>query len=402
MSKFLTRNEEAAARAEVWNDYLVTEKFNEESAYEMHVGAMYFDEATRTYSLAEKNAVTMRFHIERKGLPDEDGYPVYIFLHGGGQTIINELQYNHGKEYFLDSIQNGIYIAIRGVRETYNTHFNPESYPLYDRLIQNLIIFRNADPNRIYLTGFSAGGDGVYGITPVMADRFAAVSMSAGHHNQISAINYMNTPIILQCGDDDTAYDRHLETARYAEKLKTLQTEWPDGYIYECDMHVKKQHQIDIKNAFRSEQVVWEDSGAWLNGGSKAICKNTNAIDWLNQFTRDPLPKNIAWNLENRAPLRLTESFYWLKAPISMNKGVIHATWDTSKNTATITTKDVSGKFHILLNWDMADFGQPITLIVNGKTSQVKAVPCKEVIEETTKDRGDVNYQFSAMVEVTV
>jgi len=402
MNKFLTRNEELAARADVWNDYLATEKFNEDRLGEMYAGLMYFDEHTKSYTLNEKDAIHMRYNITVKGTPGENGYPVYIFLHGGGQWIGNEKQYEHAKTYFADSIENGLYIACRGIRETYNTHFNPESYPLYDRLIQNLILFRNADPNRIYLMGYSAGGDGVYGITPCMPDRFAAVSMSAGHHNHISAVNYMNTPIILQCGDDDTAYDRHLETARYGEKLRELQDKHPHNYIHEVNMHVKKQHAIDDKNHMRVTQVVWQDSAAWLNGGSKAICKNTNSVDFLNKFTRNPLPTNIAWNLETRAELRLTDSYYWLKAPISMTKGCIHATWDKNTNTATITTQDVSGTFNILLNWDMADFDKPINLVVNGKTSQEKATPTIETIEATTKERGDVNFQFSAMLEVTV
>jgi len=398
--KILTRKEEAAIKAEAWNNYLVTQKQNEERVGEVYADLMYYDEATKTHTYNDKNAIAMRYSLTRKGLPGENGYPVYIFLHGGGQWIGNEKQYEHAKEYLLDSIENGLYIACRGIRETYNTHFNPESYPLYDRLIQNLILFRNADPNRIYLTGFSAGGDGVYGITPIMADRFAAVSMSAGHHNQISAINYMNTPIVLQCGDDDTPYDRHLETARYGVKLSELQAKWPGNYTHECYMHVKKQHQIDVKNPYRSKQVVWEDSVKWLNGESNATAINTNIVDWVSQFTRNPLPKSIAWNLENRAPLRHTHSFYWLKADISMDKGVIYATWDKDTNTATITTQDVSSNFYILLNWDMADFDRPISLIVNGKTQTVTATPSKDIIEETTKDRGDANYQFSAMVEV--
>ena len=415
MTPPLTRQQETAARADIWNDYLTTEKLNHERAVEVNIsprgavnpmdpgaGAIYFDEATKTFALHEKNAVSLRFNIARKGVPGKDGYPVYIFLHGGGQSHINEMQYNHGKIYFLDSIENGIYVACRGVRETYNTHFNPESYPLYDRLIQNLIMYKNADPNRIYLTGYSAGGDGVYGITPVMADRFAAVSMSAGHHNQISAVNYMNTPIILQCGDDDTAYDRHLETARYGEKLAALQKDYPQNYIHEVNMHVKRQHGIRDNDPFRTTQVVWADSAAWLKGESKPVCKNTNAIDYVSQFARNPLPENIAWDLENRAPLRFTNAFYWLEAPAHMTKGIIHAHRDQSRNTVTINTQGVSGTFNILLNWDMADLSRAITLVVNGKTSQVTAAPACEIIEETTKDRGDVNYQFSAKIPVAV
>jgi poly(3-hydroxybutyrate) depolymerase len=35
-----------------------------------------------------------------------------------------------------------------------------ESYPLYDRLITNMVLFEGVDPERVYLLGFSAGGDG--------------------------------------------------------------------------------------------------------------------------------------------------------------------------------------------------------------------------------------------------
>jgi dienelactone hydrolase len=91
--------------------------------------------------------------------------------------------------------------------------------------------------------GFSAGGDGVYGITPRMADRFAAVSMSAGHHNWVNPINLMNTPILLQCGDNDTAFTRHLETARFGASLAALQEEW-GCYIHTVYMHVDTGHNF--------------------------------------------------------------------------------------------------------------------------------------------------------------
>ena len=405
MSKPLTRAQESVARAEAWNDYQVAEKQNYSRQEEVMYETMYFDEGTKSHGYVEKNAVAMRYASFDIGLPGENGYPLYIALHGGGQTLMNEQQFKNMQEYYRTSVQNGIYVACRGIRETYNTHFNPESYPLYDRLIQNMILFKNVDPNRVYILGFSAGGDGVYGTTPCMPDRFAAVAMSAGHHNQTSPINYMNTPILLQCGEEDTAYDRHLETARYGEKLKDLQAKHPGHYIHEVNMHVKRPHNFRDNNANRNKQVVWEDSGAWLKNeakpdGLKAVCKNTNSIDFLNKFTRNPLPKNIAWNLATRAPLRLTNSYYWLKANQSITEGIIHAEWD--KNTFTIKTEGVSGKIQILLNWDMVDFDQPINLVVNGQTHQEKAIPTLEIIEETTKERGDVNYQFSAIVEVTV
>jgi len=396
----LNKQAEKNARKEAWDDYLIAEKLNTERFQELMYMMMYFDGANKTYTYTEPTAIPMRFKFECVGQPDENGYPVYIFLHGGGQTLSNDASFEGVKEWDMRNIKNGIHITCRGIRETYNTHFNPESYPLYDRLIQNMIIYTNADPNRVYLTGYSAGGDGVYGITPYMPDRFAAVAMSAGHHNQAPAHNYMNIPIILQCGDKDTAYDRHLETVRYAMKLKEMQAQYQEGYTHELLMHVKKGHQIQTRAQSRAPVVVWEDGEAWMNGGSKPVLKNSNTVDFVNQFVRNPLPNTVVWNLAQRAPMRLTQSYYWLNAPASMDKGILHCT--RNGNTFTITTKEAAGTFDLLLNWDMVDFDQPIVLDVNGKKSEVTATPSVETIKETTQDRGDVNFQFSAKVAVTV
>jgi poly(3-hydroxybutyrate) depolymerase len=33
---------------------------------------------------------------------------------------------------------------------------------MYERLIENMIIFRGVNPNKVYILGYSAGGDGTY------------------------------------------------------------------------------------------------------------------------------------------------------------------------------------------------------------------------------------------------
>jgi poly(3-hydroxybutyrate) depolymerase len=43
--------------------------------------------------------------------------------------------------------------------------------------------FVNAD--RVFVTGYSAGGDGVYHLAPMMADFWAGAAMMAGHPNKV-------------------------------------------------------------------------------------------------------------------------------------------------------------------------------------------------------------------------
>ena len=382
-----TNEEEAAARWSVWREYIMTESQSLERAVEM---------ANREIPFGE---VTMRFAYFVIGEPDINGFPLFIAMHGGGQTAINEQQFEHMQIYYRESVKNGIYVAVRGVRDTWNTHFNDESFPLYDRLIENMIILRNVDPNRVYLMGFSAGGDGVYGITPRMADRFAAVSMSAGHHNNVNPYNFQHTPIILQCGDGDIAFNRHIETARFGIKLSEMQQRFP-GFEHQVNIHVNRGHNFPDNSAARVPQPVWADSRAWLLQQSYPIYINTNAVDFLTQHVRTPLPETVVWDLSTRAPMRSVESFYWLRANHEMADGLIVATYNTRNNIITITTEGVEGTFYVLLNRTMLNFDRPITLVVNGNRSRINVSSSHDVIVETTRERGDLNFQFSAVVEI--
>lgn len=78
-----------------------------------------------TYGDAE-----MKYTVSVIGEPEENGYPVYIALHGGGGAPreLNDSQWEHMQIYYRDSVKCGICVAPRGVRDTWNTHFNDESY----------------------------------------------------------------------------------------------------------------------------------------------------------------------------------------------------------------------------------------------------------------------------------
>ncbi len=201
------------ARTQAWQTYSDTELTDEQLLKETAAFAMNFGEAT------------MRYTVEVIGEKPENGYPMYIAMHGGGagDPEFNDDQWYQMQEYYRDELDCGVYIAVRGVRDTWDTHFNPESYPLYDRLIRYMILTQDVDPNRVYIEGFSAGGDGVYAIANRMADRFAAANMSSGHPNGISLMNLYNLPIQLQAGEFDDAYDRHHVTAEYGLKLDDLE-----------------------------------------------------------------------------------------------------------------------------------------------------------------------------------
>ena len=68
---------------------------------------------------------------------------------------------------------NAIWGAPRAPTDEWNMWFRAHMDALFERLITNYLVFEGGDPNRVYLTGYSAGGDGAYQMGPRMADSWA-------------------------------------------------------------------------------------------------------------------------------------------------------------------------------------------------------------------------------------
>ena len=379
------------ARKYIWHEYLNQVKNDKTRIEEVENRAMTFDDATMKYG----------FFV--KGEPDESGYPLFIALHGGGQSDtpdLNDSQWVHMASYYRNSVENGIYVNPRGVRDTWDCHFNPESYPLYDRLIENMIAFYDADPNRVYLTGFSAGGDGVYAIVSKMPDRFASANMSAGHPNGLPLWNLYNMPLQLQVGENDTDYERNTVTAQYGKLLDEYQAELGGGYIHNTYVHQGQGHNFPDYSV--QNQTVMADSGAWLDSGDSSVIEtDTNAIRLMEQYVRNPLPERVVWDLSQRAEKRTEESFYWLQADSHITEGKIIVSYDTETNSINVEECSIPGEVTFLLNNDMLDLFAPITINTPAGSNTITVTPDYDLLYETTMERGDYNYQFAAKIPFT-
>ena len=124
--------------------------------------------------LIKFDSLEMKFDLKYFGEKPTGGWNLYFSLHGGGQTpdSVNEKQWNRHKTLY--QVQQGIVLIPRSPTNTWNMWHQEHVDPMFERLIQNMILLYDVDPNRVYLMGYSAGGDGVYQLAPRMADRFAA------------------------------------------------------------------------------------------------------------------------------------------------------------------------------------------------------------------------------------
>ena len=385
----------------------------------------------------------LRFLKDTLGEADESGrYPLYITLHGGGTAPeeFNNDQWLEMFYYYRGSVENGIYVSVRGVSDTWDLHFREETYPLLDALITYMTVTEHADRNRVYLLGFSAGGDGVYQLAPRLADRFAAVNMSSGHPNGVSLMNMANCPICLQAGIRDYYSESARRSLRCAEFEKTLEdyrNRYGFGYEHQVWIHVPEGHNYydftdtrslvladpaafaereeaeDMLSAMlrvAREQLGSDDIGDlsyWIVGNNEAFDgavtglvsgefglelaeANTNAVRWVSQYARNPAPPELVWDLGTRAAGREIASWYWLEAEPSVNAGTIRASFDSAGNTYTVAPDgEVNGDFAILFLAGMVDTGRPVTVITPEGEYTLQVNPSEELLLESFLERMD-------------
>lgn len=354
------------------------------------------------------SGTTMKVMTRVVGPAPKDGYPLFLVYHGGGydpsgQT--NESQWSGMAERYDDV--PGIYCSIRSVsdNESSGQIFSTDiSWKFYDRIIENCILYMKANPNQVYIVGYSAGGNGVYQIAPRITDRLASATMTAGHPEGIDLTNLYNLPFYLQVGELDTAYNRYTITVEYEQKLDALAEKYGGGYYHKCFVHYNKEHGVVGDNA--SGQTVIADNYAWLaakqngtayTGGTKQ--EETHAAKLMTTHTRDPLPRRVIWNTtttNNSNNRRGIESFYWLSTAASM--GTIDASYDKTTNTITIKQCTISrADVTIYLNEDMVDLFSPVKLVMpDGSVTEFTPEISLDLLRETTAERGDPNYQFCA------
>ena len=407
------------------------------------VPSEWFPGEPQTIHTLSHGGMTLRFLENISGEADESGrYPLYIALHGGGggSEEMNNDQWINMLDYYGPDVENGIYLSVRGVSDTWDLHFREETYPLLDALITNMIVTENADPNRVYLLGFSAGGDGVYQLSPRMADRFAAVNMSSGHPNGVSLVNMANCPICLQAGIRDYYSESAKRSVRCAEFEKTLEDyrrRYGFGYEHQVWIHVPEGHNYydyeDTRSAVLADpeafaereeaedmlstmlQVTQEQLGTdeiaalsyWMIGENEAYDgavtdlvsdtlglelteANTNAVRWVSQYVRNPAPPEVVWDLGTRAASREITSWYWLEAEPSVNAGTIRVSFDSASNTYTVAPDEaVNGDFAILFLAGMVDTGRPVTVITPEGEYTLQVNPSEEAALESFLERMD-------------
>lgn len=304
------------------------------------------------------------------GARPKDGRSLYISMHGGGKCPkeINDEQWMN--QIYLYEPLEGLYVAPRAPWNDSDMWHKKGLDELLDKLIQACVVFEGVNPDKVYLLGYSAGGDGVWRVAPRMADRWAAASMMAGHPGNASQVNLRNTPYMIWMGENDSAYNRNALAKEKGIVMDSLKKADPKGYIHQT--HILK------------------GKGHWMDG------IDADALDWMAMRRRNPYPDKIVWRQEEV----LQQNFYWITAPqeeLAHGKTVVI---ERNGNTINIDKCDYS-RLTIHLNDQMFNLDKKVTILYKGKKLKSKKVQ-RNIgnIYHNIHTRNDLRYAFPAYIEI--
>ena len=302
---------------------------------------------------------TMRWMEKTFGEAPPDGRSLWISMHGGGEAPqqVNTQQWNN--QIRLYQPKEGIYIAPRAPTDKWNMWHQKHIDPMFAHLIESMVALRGVNPDKVYLMGYSAGGDGVWQVAPRMADRYRG-RRDDGRAPERGARCWTPQPTFRDLhGRKRRRVNRNKIAKEKSAEIVELQKADPGGYV-----HLSR---------------IYPGLGHWMDK------KDAEGVPWMAKFTRNPWPTKIVWFQDDVVHQR----FYWLRLPEgTAAKG--------QKIIARVDGRviridgDVPPGTQVLLSDELLDLDQPVELVVNGQAARAaKPVRSLKTIREALEERLD-------------
>lgn len=320
------------------------------------------------------DSLSLKFDRRVYGKKPDGGRSLYISMHGGGGMTheFNDHQWDNQTKLYKPA--EGVYISPRAPWDAWNMWFKPGLDELFEQLIQDAIAWDDVNPDKVYLLGYSAGGDGVWRMAPRMADHWAAASMMAGHPGEAEQVNLLNVPFMIWMGELDAEFNRNALAAEKGLVMDSLQRAFPNGYVH--SLHIVK------------------GKGHWMEH------QDTLAIEWMAKYERQALPSHIVWRQEDV----VRPAFYWL----GVDKGEarpgmrVDATFESKTNGVEITRCDYKN-ITIFFNDEMLNLDKPVRVTYKGRevfNEKVSRTPA--VMAASLHALGDSQRCFSAKISLSL
>jgi len=313
----------------------------------------------------------MPFWYQVFGDRPESGRSLFISMHGGGgaPAAVNDQQYENQKQLYQPA--EGIYLVPRAATNTWDLWHQSHIDEFFDRLITDMILFEDVNPDRVFILGYSAGGDGVYQLAPRMADRLAAASMMAGHPNEALPDGLRNIGFTIHMGANDAAYNRNTKAEEWHDKLAALKESDKDAYVHEVTLHPGRGHWMNLEDAV--------------------------AVPWMARFTRNVWPQKVVWVQDDVIHSR----FYWIASAADESKAGDRIVATLKGNTVVFEHSDAK-KVTLLLSDRLLNLDEVVTVeSPTHQSSQHRAVRTIMAQAKSLSNRFDRPSMYSATFDVS-
>lgn len=309
---------------------------------------------------------TMPFYFGCKGKRPENGYPLFLYLHGSGPK---DVEWSNGLAFarqFADAPSLYFVPQIPNEGIWYRWYQRGKQFA-WERLFRQAMLCKDVDPDRLYVLGISEGGYGAQRIASFYADYLAAAGPMAGGEplKNAPAENLMNTPFSLRTGAGDKMFHRDRLTGYTKSALDSLELIYAGKYVHSVELIPGCGHHIDY----------------------------TQTTPWLSRFTRNPWPKRFIWEdyemdslhrrgfhniLVKERPDKALRTRYELNITGNeVNVSVSNIRYETIETDSVYgidlkferTYEEAgAGSFTIFLDEHLVDLENPVRVTANGRT----------------------------------
>lgn len=390
-----------AARTDVWNAWKsANAAFDEEKLAPVRPIALADSGQWVIPSELEADAV-MKYYWGSKGEKPENGYPLFLYIHGSGDP---DREWSNGLYFartFADSASVYFVPKIPRTGDYYRWWQKGKQYA-WEKLLRQTLADETFDPDKIYFFGISEGGYGSQRLASFYADYLAGAGPMAGGEPLANAPaeNCRNIAFSLRTGDKDYGFYRDKLTGYTKAAFDSLQALHPAGYIHNVELIPDRGHHIDYRPT----------------------------TPWLSAFTRNPYPKKVSWEDFEMDGIHRT-GFYNLQvierpdadkrtrydmdiAGNTVNISVDNITYTTIETDSRwgiplkferTYTPATSGVFKVYLNSVLVDLSRPVTVIVNGKKVFSGKLKCTlDNLMESCAEYHDPRRLYPASVTVSL
>ncbi len=308
----------------------------------------------------------MPYYFGTKGRMPEEGYPLFVYLHGSGRKDAEWAAGFRICNMFKDAPSLYFIPQIPNTGPWYRWWQQSKQYA-WEKLIRQVFLMDEVNQDRIYFLGVSEGGYGSQRLASFYADYLAAAGPMAGGEplKNAPAENCASIGFSLRTGAKDYGFARCLLTGYVKEHFDSLEISHPGYFRHWVDVIPERGHGIDYR-----------PTSPWLSG-----------------FKRNPWPSYVAWE-DFSMDGRRREGFYniqvldrscdaedsrtYYEMSISDNKVSVSVSDVEYSTVETIPGTDIAmkfarsyspsgnGRFIVYLNSAMVDVSKPVTVEVNG------------------------------------